>query len=250
MVNIKRKIIAIGGGEIAPPSETLLIDAEILHLTENKGASLLFIPTASNDSLSYFETVKQHFLSIGFSSVDVLNLLDTSLTRSQIEEIILSHHAIYVGGGNTLKMMTVWQKLGVDMALEKALNKGIVLSGISAGSICWFSQGISDSISTIDDSKNLCEVAGLGFIDAVHCPHYDSEPHRQAGIKTMMMNSSKVAICLENCVALEISGDKYRIVKSKATAKAYKVYWKDNEYYAEEIESSSSFRSLASLLAK
>lgn len=260
MASNLRKIVAIGGGEIGGPredvgnsrdfAETLFIDKEILRLTKKKIATLLFIPTASNDSESYFKIVKKHFLRVGFASVNVLYLLDESLTRAQIKEAILSHDSIYVGGGNTLKMMTVWRKLGVDKILRSALDKGIVLSGISAGSICWFSQGSSDSRLLTGGSNKLIKVTGLGFIDAVHCPHYDVERHRQADIKKKMINSTKVAICLDNCVALELVGVNYRIIKSKPTAKAYKVYWKNKKYYVEELGASDSFKGIDTLLTK
>lgn len=230
--------------------ETTAIDKEILRLTGKTSPSLLFLPTASNDSQSYYDTVKKHFLKIGFASVDVLYLLDTTLTKQQIEDAMLTHDAIYVGGGNTLRMMTLWRKRGVDVIFKKALGGGIVLSGLSAGSICWFSSGSSDSRSFTSGSDQLIRVTGLGFIDAVHCPHYDAEPHRQGDIKAKMKTSPKVAIALDNCAALEVVGDEYRVVKSKPTAKARKLYWKKNEYFIEEISATDSFFKLDELLAK
>jgi dipeptidase E len=259
MTNKLRKILAIGGGEISSPREggvgnyppeTKLIDREILRLTNSTSASLLFIPTASNDSESYFVTVKKHFLKIGFSSVNVLYLSDKALARSQIQQTILSHDAIYVGGGNTLKMMKVWRKLGVDKMLKQALDNGIVLSGLSAGSICWFNKGSSDSHKITGNHERLISVTGLGFIDAFHSPHFDVEPHRQSHIMQIMKHSSKVAICLDNCVALEVVGNEYRIIKSKANAKAYKVYWKNHKYYTEELVSNDLFSSIENLLSK
>lgn len=254
-----KKIIAIGGGEIGRPKsdgsghyprETISIDEEILHLTNKKTPTMLFIPTASSDSEAYYDTAKKHFLEIGFGSVDVLYLSDKSLTKKRIEEIILSHDAIYVGGGNTLKMMTTWRRLGVDKMLKRALDKGIVLSGLSAGSICWFDQGTSDSRLFTSGSNELIKVTGLGFIEAIHCPHYDVETHRQTDIKKKLKNTTKVGICLDNCAALEVVGDDYRIIKSKDTAKAHKAYWKNGKYYLEEIEASKQFRSMADLLAR
>jgi dipeptidase E len=134
--------------------------------------------------------------------------------------------------------------------LELALNKGIVLSGLSAGSICWFSKGSSDSRRLTSDSTRLINVTGLGFIDAILCPHFDAEPHRRPDIKKKMMGSSKVAICLDNGVALEVVGNEYRIIKSKSTAKAYKAYWKGSKYYLDEIKNSNSLMSIDSLLEK
>lgn len=259
MIVNAQKIIAIGGGEIGRPKEdgkgfypveTTPIDAEILRLTNKKAATLLFIPTASNDSRDYFEVVRKHFLKVGFASVDVIYLLDSTLTTAQIKEAILSHDAIYVGGGNTLRMMTAWRRLGVGMMLKQALHKGIVLSGVSAGSNCWFTKGISDLKSTTSTKDKLMNVTGLGFIDAVLCPHYDAEPYRQSDIKSKMMRSAKVAVCLDNCTALEVFGSEYRIIKSKATAQARRVYWKDGKYYDEILDVSDEFKSIDSLLTK
>lgn len=259
MTSDLRRIIAIGGGEIGGPMkdgsgyypvETGAIDKEIHRLTNKTSPSLLFIPTASNDSQQYLDTVRKHFLEIGFGSVDALLLSDASLTTERIRDAILSHDAIYVGGGNTQKMMMIWRELGVDSILKEALDQGVVLSGISAGSICWFSQGISDSERTVNDEKKLIEVDGLGFIDAVHCPHYDQEPHRQSEVKQRMSNSTKVAICLDDCTAIQIVGDEYRVIKTKPNAQAHKAYWKHGEYIVEEIAVSDTPKSLSSLLVK
>jgi peptidase E len=82
--------------------------------------------------------------------------------------------AIVVGGGNTLNMMAIWQAQGIDTVLRKAYDRGIILSGGSAGSVCWFLNGISDS-----RPKNLSIVKGLGFVPYSHCAHYHSQPLRK-----------------------------------------------------------------------
>lgn len=237
-----------GGGFY--PVETMIIDKEILSLTNKKDPTLLFLPTASYDSFRYYEVVKMHFLKIGFSSVDSLFLSDKNLSRQQIKNAILSHDAIYVGGGNTLRMMMIWRRLGVDKILKEALNSNIVLSGLSAGSICWFSYGNSDSRKFSSSSDKLIKVTGLGYIDALHCPHYDTEPFRQVDLKRMMKTTSKVAIALDNCSALEVVDGKYRIITSKPTAKARKIYWNQDKYIIEEIETDATYKDLQELLKK
>lgn len=211
---------------------------------------LLFIPTASYDSQDYYDVVKKHFTKLGFRSVTALYLSDKSLTKKQIENIILSHDAIYVGGGNTLRMMNVWRKMGVDVILKLAHERGIVLSGLSAGSICWFSYGNSGSRKFSSGSNKLVKVTGLGLIDALHFPHYDAESHRQADLMRMTKNTSKVAIALDNCTALEVVDDKYRIIKSKPTAKARKIYWKNGGYFIKEIAVSQSYTDIGELTQK
>lgn len=252
------KIIAIGGGEIGRPKEsggfypieTLAIDREILNLTGKKNPSLLFLPTASHDSTGYAEVVKKHFTKIGFKQVNVLYLSDKTLSQKHIERAILSHDAIYVGGGDTLYMMTLWRRLGIDKILKKALDRGIVLAGLSAGSICWFACGNSDSRRISSGSNQLIKVTGLGFIDALHCPHYDVEPFRKEDLKRMMKSTSKVAIALDNCTALEVIDDTYRIIQSKPGAKAHKIYWKRGEYVIQEIKPNDTPRSIRELTKK
>ncbi len=248
-----KKIIAIGGGEIGRPGfpvETTRIDKEIIKLTGKKNPKLLFIPTASADSESYYSTVEKHFGKRLGCKTDVLHLIKDALSRKEIEDKIFKSDIIYVGGGNTLKMMKIWRKSKVDEILLKAYGKGIVLSGISAGSICWFKFGNSDSKKFIDPNASLIKVAGLGLINALNCPHYDFEAYRKVDLKKMMKKTSGVAIALDNCCALEIIDDKYKIITSKKTANAYKAYWKRNKYYEEIIKKEKELKPLNQLLSK
>jgi len=248
-----KKIIAIGGGEIGRPGypvQTMKIDKEIITQTGKKNPKLLFIPTASNDSEGYTQVVKKHFGRRLGCKVEILNLIKEKPSKKEIEKKILSSDIIYVGGGNTLKMMTIWKRTGTDQILKKAHEKGIVMSGLSAGSICWFKYGNSDSRKFTSGSKELIKVRGLGLINALHCPHYDVEKYRQKDLKRMMKTTPGVAIALENCTALELIDDKYRILKSNKDAKAYKIYWKKNKYYKEEIKQEKEFKPIKFLLKK
>ena len=242
------KIIAIGGGEVREKS-TLQIDKEIISFSGKKNPKLLFIPTASSDAEGYFLGIKEYFGNLG-CSVDVLYLIREKPTKKEIESKILNADIIYVGGGNTLKMMTLWRKLGVDILLEKALKKNIVLCGLSAGSICWFKYGNSDSRKFTSNNNQLIKVSGLGFIEALHCPHYDVEPHRQEDLKRMMKNNPLVAIAIENDCAIQIENENYKIITSNPKAKAYKIYWKNREYFKKEIEKNNKFLPMEGLLRK
>ena len=117
------KIIAIGGGEIGRPSypvETTKIDKEIMALSGKKKPRFIFIPTASSDSEGYVKTVKRHFGKRLNCRVDILYLIKEKPSKKEIEKKILNSDIIYVGGGNTLKMMKIWRKYGVDKILKKA----------------------------------------------------------------------------------------------------------------------------------
>ncbi|KKP22529.1 MAG: Peptidase E [Candidatus Nomurabacteria bacterium GW2011_GWE1_32_28] len=245
ILSYMKKIIAIGGGEIGRPGfpiETTKIDKEIIKITGKKNPKLLFIPTASSDSESYFETVKKHFGKSLGCKTDVLYLIKGKLIKKEIKDKILKSDIVYVGGGDTLKMMKIWKKNGVDKILKEAYKKGIVLSGLSAGSICWFKWGNSDSAKFKNPDADMIKVSGLGLIKALHCPHYDVEKDRKSDLKKMMKKTPGIAIAIENCCAIEVIDDEYRIISSKSSANAYKVYWKAGKYYEEVIKKEKNFK--------
>ncbi len=233
-----KKIVTIGGGEIGSPGcpvETIALDKEIIRLTGKKSPKVLFIPTASSDSVGYYGTIQKHFGKRLGCRTDVLWLIKEKPSRKEIEHKVMTSDIVYVGGGNTLKMIRVWKSCGLDTILKKAWAKGIVLSGLSAGSICWFRAGTSDSRRDNNPDADLIKVSGLGFIPAIHSPHYDVEKDRRPGLKKIMKKTSGIAIAIDNCCAVEFIDDTYRVIASKPGAKAYKVYWKAGKYHEVEI---------------
>jgi len=247
------KIVAIGGGEIGRPGypvETTEIDKQIIRLSGKSKPRVLFIPTASSDSELYCDTVKRHFGARLGCEVDILYLLANRPVRKEIEEKILSSDIIYVGGGNALKMMITWRKQGVDIALYEAYRRDIVLSGLSAGAICWFKYASSDSRMFTNPSAGLIKVSGLGFINALYCPHYDSEENRRPHLKEVMKRTPGVALAVDNCCAIEIIQDRYRIITSRSNAGAYKVYYNKGEFHEESIEPKKDFSPIEDLLSK
>ena len=240
------KIVAIGGGEIGKPGskvETGSIDQEILRLTGKKKPNILFIPTASSDSEGYAKVVEQHFGKELGAKVDVLWLWERMPGMKEVRQKIADADAVYVGGGDTLKMMKRWRALGIDKLLVSAGKRGCVLAGLSAGSICW-------SRRFRNPDADLIKVSGLGLIPAVHCPHYHEEKDRQPQLRQLMRKTSGVAIALDNGTALEVVDGQCRILRSIAGAGAYRVYWKGGEFFEERIEVSEDFAPLADLLKK
>lgn len=245
------KIIAIGGGENGRPGfdyETEEIDKEIIRLTGKEICNVLFIPTASLDSDKYVTCMRNIFEQKLKCSMTTLELTKRNYLEAELRDVILSADAIYVGGGNTQNMISIWEEKGVDKILHEAYDKGIVLAGLSAGSICWFKYGNSDSLKFEDGSTKLIKVKGINLINALNCPHYNIEENRKESLKEMMKETELVAIALDNCAALEIVDDKYRIITSNAIAKAYKTYWKDGIYYEEIIKKDESFVNIDTLL--
>jgi len=238
-----QKIIAIGGGEIGRPKEgggfhpieTTLIDKEIIKISNKKKPKVLFLPTASSDSSGYVSVVENYFKKKLGCKVDSLLLVKQNYSFKEIKEKILSSDIIYVGGGNTLKMLKIWKKFGVDKLLEKAREKGIVLSGLSAGAICWFKLGNSDSRKFKNKEADYIKLKCLNFIPALLCPHFNKEKDRKISLKKMMKKTSGVAIALDNCAALEVIGDKARLIASKQSVGGYKIFWLKNKFKKEEL---------------
>ena len=248
------KIVAIGGGEIGRPNkeggryliETREIDREIVRLSGKAHPKALFLPTASGDSPGYFTTFQRYYGGQLGCKTDVLYLIKNRPSKEETREKILSSDIIYVGGGNTLRMLKLWRRLGVDKILEEAGNKGIVLSGLSAGDICWFDYANSASMRFGPEKKfKMIMLKGLGFIPLMSCPHYDVEKNRHSSLRKMVQKIGRTSIALENCAAIEIVDTQYRIVTSLKTAKAYRVYKKNNKVIEEELPRDGKFRKLA-----
>ncbi len=217
------KIVAIGGGEIGRPRknggnypvETTAIDKEMIKLSGRSHPNLLFIPTASGDSESYFDVIKTHFGERLGCKCNVLMLTKEKLKKNEIKEKIMSADIIYVGGGNTLKMLILWRKFGVDRFLYSAYKKGIVLSGVSAGAICWFKSGISDSRQkSTNKNSGYISVKGLGILPLTLSPHFFTEKKRRHAIMQMVKKYKQI-FAIDDCAALEIVDDKYKIIASK-----------------------------------
>ena len=247
------KIVAIGGGDMRE-LETLAIDKEIIALSGKSRPRALFIPTASSDSREYWQAFQNAYGAELGCDTNVLYLLNVNPTKEELEEKILTADVIYVGGGNTLLMMRRWRRLGVDKILEAAYGKGIVLSGLSAGCICWFNWGHSDSMASYHpDNWSYIRVKGMGFIDALGCPHYDSATagvEREQDFQQMVRKHSEVGVAIDNNCAIEIIDDTYRIITSQDSAGAYKLYKQRSELAIERIEQNEDYAPIAGLLQK
>ena len=248
-----QKIVAIGGGKFGlgtGPIDVLPICREIIRLSGRKHPKVLFIPTASYDRPASVEMMRRLFTRRLGCGLETLYLLKTKPSVREIRRKITASDVIFVGGGNTLKMMLRWRRLGVDKVLEQARRAGKVLCGPSAGAICWFRQGNSDSRKFRNPKAKLIKVRGLGFIDALACPHYDVEKDRKPELKEMMQKTQGVAIAMDNCAALEVMGSKARAISSKASAHVYKVFWSGGNYRQIKIGKGRNWTPLDNLTAR
>jgi dipeptidase E len=215
-------IVAIGGGEMKL-GDTLPIDKYIVERTGAQWPIALFIPTASSDAEGYAQVVSEVYGAQLGCTVEVLRLIENPPPYERIAEMIRGADLIYVGGGNTLKMMRLWRRLGVDKLLLEAHANGKVLCGLSAGALCWFQYGHSDSMSFYHpDDWEYIRVKGLGILPFTGCPHYDGEGRDQS-FQAMIARKGGIGIAVDDCAAFEVDGDRFRIITSRPSAGAYRV---------------------------
>jgi dipeptidase E len=171
-----RKIVAIGGGELRERT-TLKIDEYLATLAKDragdKRANALFIPTASHDFMPYYNTFHKVYTGIFDIKTDVALTVFKEVDVEKLKAKFEKADLIYVGGGDTVFMMQSWEKSGVLPLLKEAYQRGVVLAGLSAGAICWFSDIYTDSLKT-EDGMEYAMFKGLGWIDGVVSPHYNT----------------------------------------------------------------------------
>ena len=241
-----RHIFAIGGGELGD-FETFDIDSEIVKATEKKNPIALFIPTASYDAVGYIETFRKVYGEKLACQIDVLLLHDENASSEIAKEKIEKADLIYVGGGDTKNLLDMWMKFGVDEYLKSAMEKGTILSGLSAGSICWFKAGQSDYESFNSDKTiwGYKRLNALNFIQLLHVPHYN-EDSREEEIGEFIYEG-EVALAIDNNACVEIKGNTFRIHKTDFNARVQQVYWKDGKLKKVTLEN-MEFRLLDELL--
>lgn len=238
------KIVVIGGGEIKD-LETLVFDRRICELTGKKHPKALFIPTASSEPAEYIETFNKIYGKKLGCKTDVLYLIKEKPSQKEIKEKIFGSDLIYVGGGNTLKMMNKWRQTGVDKYLKQAYKQGIVLSGVSAGGICWFDYGRSDSRKFYNPDADYIRVSGLGLIKGIHFPH--GKKKRYKDFAKFMQKYREMGIAVDNECAIEFIDDTYKVFSAKRTANAYRIFRQKNRVHIEKIEKEKEYMPVSEL---
>ncbi|HLO97615.1 MAG TPA: peptidase E, partial [Fimbriimonas sp.] len=172
-----RQVIAIGGGSFASTPANLKIDQYVIAASGVLSPNVLFLPTASADNSEYCQKFIDAYTDLGCNP-SVLSLFWPH--RLDFEELFLQQDVIYVGGGNTRNLLVLWREWGVDVALRKAYEAGVILTGVSAGANCWFETFSTDSMGP------LAPWNGLGWLKGSFCPHFDSEVDRKPSLARML----------------------------------------------------------------
>ncbi len=213
-------IIAIGGGSLKK-KQTLPIDRYIVKLVGKKSPCALFIPTASEDDEEYCGAFDRIYGNMLGCRTDHLLLYRRPEDRAAAARKIRAADLIYVGGGNTLRMMKMWRRFGIDRLLIQAKRQGTVLAGLSAGAICWHKWGHSDS-RAYSGRKNwsYIKVRGLGLQPGLYCPHLDSEK-RHASFRKMVARDRMTGIACDNFAAIHYNNTAASCVAARKKAKVH-----------------------------
>jgi dipeptidase E len=196
-----RQIIAIGGGGFGRHPGVGAIEQYILQQSDKEKPNICFIPTATGDSdsykVSYYETLNK--LNCNPTHLDFFK------RTPNLEELIKNQDIIFVGGGNTKSMLSVWKDWGLDIILKEAYMEGTIMSGVSAGAICWFEKGVTDSWA---DKLNIMEC--LSFTKGNCCPHYDEESERKPSL-SQFINEDLLRDCyaIDGGCALHVKNDEF-----------------------------------------
>ncbi len=209
------QIIALGGGGFSNASEPGL-DTYLLDQTHKPDPRIGFIGTASGDSESYLLKFYSRFGKLDCRP----SHLPLFRRTPDLESWILGQDLLFVGGGNTESMLGVWERWGLPEILRRAAEAGTILSGVSAGAICWFESGVTDSAS-----HALGPMACLGFVADSCCPHYSGEAERRPSYERMVAKGEIASgYAIDDGAALHVTdGSPKRVVFGCADASVCRV---------------------------
>jgi dipeptidase E len=216
-------IVGMGGGGFSMEPDNPLLDDFVLGLSRRRPARVCFMPTASGDAPAYI--VRFYRSLVGRCIPTDLTLWNpSSLPRqpsrtSDLAAFIAEQDVIYVGGGDTANLLVLWRRHGLDVLLRRAWSDGAVLAGVSAGMLCWFNGGVTDSFGGLEPLND-----GLGLIDATACPHYDGEPERRPTYHRAIAGGMQGGYAADDGAALHFCGPHLvEAVSSRPQARAYRV---------------------------
>lgn len=224
-----KQIIAMGGGSFGSEPRNPLLDQFILAQSKAARPKVCFISTASGDSDNYIRKFIDMYSKLPCEPSYL------SLFNAPIEDLacfLSDKDIIYVGGGNTRNMLVLWQEWGLDRILRDLYDDGKVLAGVSAGSLCWFEEGVTDSIP-----GRLSRLQCLGFLKGSNCPHYDGEADRRPSYHKLLLDGAiGEGLAADDGAAFHfVDGNLREVVTSRVNAGAYRVFLRSGEVQEERL---------------
>jgi dipeptidase E len=210
------EIIAIGGAAFSAEPRNLALDRYLLDVAGKTRPKVLLISTARGDDAEYVRKFYDAYDSLDATPAHLRFFHRTP----DIREAVMAHDVVFVGGGNTKSMLAVWREWGLPEILREASESGVVLGGVSAGAICWFEQGVTDSWA-----DRLRPLPCMGWLPGSCCPHYDGEAERRPAYHALILQGHlRPGFAIEDGVALHFSnGVLERVVTKSEGSRAYYV---------------------------
>ena len=197
--------------------ENPLLDEYALGLVPRERPRVCFLPTASGDADHYIVRFYQAF-SAGRCEPSHVSLFRRETGVRDIHQHLLDQDLIYVGGGSVISMLGVWRAHGLDRTLRMAWESGVVLCGLSAGSLCWFEEGVAAF------HGEPTAVRGLGLLPGSNSVHYDGERRRGCAYRRMLLDGMAPGLAAEDGTGLHFVGERLaRVVSSRPGARAYRM---------------------------
>lgn len=207
-----RRIIAIGGGELRERT-TLAIDEYIANLAKERAgerrANALFIPTASHDFMPYYNTFHKVYTGVFNIKTDVALTIFKEVDLEKLKGKFEKADMIYVGGGDTVFMIDSWKQSGMLPLLKDAYERGVIIAGLSAGAICWFTDMYTDSEKALGEGEKYAMFKGLGWVDGTISPHYGAR----------MLDFDKI-VCYNNFRALGLEDNSALVIEEGQVVKS------------------------------
>lgn len=219
-----QRVLALGGGGFLMEDGRSAIDDYLLELAQRDRPRICFIATPSGDLPEHLD---KFYAAYTPTLCDATHLSffrkpsHNSVALDGLREHILSRDIVFVGGGNTKSALSVWREWRLDAVLREALQAGVILSGMSAGAMCWFEHGLTDSFWGAELQPLRC----LGFIRGSCGVHYSSDPQRRRALHAAI-KAGKVsrALAIDDYAAvLLVEGEVETVLSWSAGATAYRV---------------------------
>jgi len=223
MEKVPRQIVAFGGGGFSMEAGNPLLDDYVLGLCRGERPRVCFLPSASGDADHYVVRFYRAFLAERCEASHV-SLFRREQGPSDLREHLLAQDLIYVGGGSVVSLLGVWRAHGVDAILRDAWRAGVVLCGLSAGSLCWFAEAVSGFHGAPR------RVAGLGLLPHSNCVHYAPGSAHCLAYRELLRAGMRAGYAAGDGAALHFVGeDLSRVVASRPEARGYRLELRGDE---------------------
>ncbi len=217
MQTVPRQIVAFGGGGFSMESGNPLLDEYVMGLCKRERPRVCFLPSASGDADHYVVRFYRAFAA-NRCEASHISLFRREQGPGDLREHLLSQDLIYVGGGSVVSLLGVWRAHGIDLILREAWEAGVVLCGLSAGSLCWFEQAVSGFHGTPR------RVDGLGLLPFSNCVHYQPSSERGLAYHGLLGEGMCAGFAAEDGVGLHFVGTELsRVVASRPAACGYRL---------------------------